>query len=166
MSTRLTVAAVAVVAVSLAASAYAASPLLLGPASHGQFSVYQGYYDSHKDGYVITDVSSKSQATALHVNYSPALAAVKGAPAQYFIQGRAAAGQIAVFGSEPGEKDYNPLWEEHFVTWKAGAKPVVLKSDNQINALAKAGKLTDSDAHIVLNAPITSVNSKATVMSG
>jgi len=166
MSIRLTAAAVTVVAASLAASAYAASPLLIGSASHGQFSLYQGYYDGHKDGYVITDVSSKSQAKALQVNYSAALSAVKGAPAQYFIQGRSAAGQIAVFGSEPGEADYNPLWEEHFVTWKSGATPVVLKSDNQINALAKAGKLTDRDAHIVLNAPITSVASKATVMSG
>ena len=44
-----------------------------------------------------------------------------------------------MLGSEPGEADYNPLWEEFFVTWKAGATPVVLTSDNQINALAKAG---------------------------
>jgi hypothetical protein len=161
MSTRLTAAAVALAAVVLVASAYAASPLLLGPASHKGFAVYQGYYDSHKDGYLITDVSSKSQAAALHVNYSAALATVKGAPAQYFIQGRAAAGQLAVLGSEPGEKDYNPLWEERFVTWKAGATPVLLTSDNQINALAKAGKLTNRDAHIVLNAPVTSVGSKA-----
>ncbi len=163
MKTRLTAAAVALAAILFVGSAYAASPLLLGPASHGQFAVYQGYYDSHKDGYVITDVSSKPQAKALHVNYSAALATVKGAPAQYFIQGRAAAGQLAVLGSEPGEKDYNPLWEERFVTWKAGATPVLLTSDNQINALAKAGKLTNQDAHIVLNAPITSVRSKSMV---
>jgi hypothetical protein len=51
------------------------------------------------------------------------------------------------------------------VTWKAGVTPVLLTSDNQINALAKTGKLTSQDAHIVLNAPITSVGSKATVMS-
>ncbi len=70
---------------------------------------------------------------------------------------RAAAGQLAVFGSEPGEKDYNPLWEERFVTFKPGVTPVLLTSDNQINSLAKAGKLTNQDAHIVLNAPITRV---------
>jgi len=35
------------------------------------------------------------------------------------IEGRAAKGQLSVFGSEPGEPDYNPLWEEKFVTWKA-----------------------------------------------
>jgi hypothetical protein len=142
----------------MSTAAYAAGgTLLLGPASHTQQLTYQGYYDSHKDAYLVTDVSSKSQAAALHVNYSVALGAVMGAPAQYFVEGRAAAGQLVVFGSEPGEKDYNPLWEERFVIWKPGATPVLLTSDNQINALAKSGKLTNKDAHIVLNAPITKV---------
>src|SRR6266404_3396723 len=143
---------------SSTAAAYAAGgTLLLGAAVSTRQLTYQGYYDSHKDAYLVTDVSSKTQATALHVNYSAALAAVSGAPAQYFIEGRAAAGQLAVFGSEPGEKDYNPLWEEELVTWKAGVTPVLLKSDNQINTLAKKGKLTVRDAHIVLNAPITKI---------
>jgi hypothetical protein len=157
MRKRLTAGTVALTAALLASTAYAASPLLLGPASHKGFAVYQGYYDSHKDGYVITDVSSKSQAAALHINLSAAIGAVKGAPRQFFIIGKAAPGQITVWGSEPGESDYNPLWEEIFVTWKPGVTPVVLKSDNQVDALQKAGKLTETDAHIVLNAPITRV---------
>src|SRR5207248_2891451 len=118
---------------------------------------YLGYYDGHKDSYLITDVSSKAQARALHVNFAASIAMMKGMPAQYFVMGRAAPGQLSVFGSEPGEKDYDPLWEEFFVTWKAGVTPVLLKSDNQITALAKAGKLTNRDAHIALNAPITKV---------
>jgi hypothetical protein len=76
---------------------------------------------------------------------------------QYFIMGRAAPGQIAVFGSKPGESDYNSLWEEIFVTWKPGVKPVLLHRDDQIDKLAKEGKLTMKDAHIVVNAPITNV---------
>ena len=75
----------------------------------------------------------------------------------YFVKGRAAAGQIAVFGSEPGESDYSPLWREIWVTWKANAKPVLLVRDDQINSLAKAGKLTMKMTNIVLNAPVTSV---------
>jgi len=165
MRKKLTAGTVALAAAVFAVSAFATSGLMLGPASHKAFSVYQGYYDGHKDGYLITDVSSKSQASAWHVNFAPVLAQTKGAPAQYFVTGRAAAGQLAVFGSEPGDSSYNPLWEEFFVTWKAGVTPVLLTSDNQINALAKTGKLTSQDAHIVLNAPITSVGSKATVMS-
>jgi hypothetical protein len=142
----------------IASAASMEGPLgTLGAASRTPQPVYAGYYDGHKDAYLITDVSNRAQAKALHINYAAALSSVKGAPAQYFIQGRAAPGQLAVFGSEPGESDYNPLWEEQFVTWKPGVKPVVLVSDNQINALAKKGKLTVKDAHIVLNAPITKV---------
>ena len=46
------------------------------------------------------------------------------------------------------------------MTWKAGVTPVLLTSNNQINALAKAGKQTNKDAHVVLNAPVTSVGPK------
>ena len=62
-----------------------------------------------------------------------------------------------MWGSEPGESDYNPLWEEIFVTWKPGVTPVLLTRDDQIDALQKAGKLTERDAHIVLNASIRRV---------
>jgi hypothetical protein len=150
-----------VVASAVAASAANASsgkPLgALGAASHSPQATYQGYYDGHKDAYLITDVSSKTQASAMHVNYSPPLKAIKGAPEQYFVTGRAAPGQLAIFGSEPGESSYNPLWEEVFVTFTPGAKPVVVTSDTQIDQLEKAGKMTEKDAHIVLNAPITKV---------
>jgi hypothetical protein len=119
--------------------------------------VYKGYYDHHVDTYLITDVSSKPQAQALHVNYSAELGTVKGIPKQFFVRGRAAKGQLTIFGSEPGEKDYNPLWEEIWVTWKKGVKPVVISQDDQVDALVKKGKLTEKDAHIVLNAPILRV---------
>ena len=141
-----------------AAAAYASNaPLMLGAASHAEQTTFEAYYDGHKDVYLITDVSSKTQATALHVNFAATIGTVKGAPEQYFVEGHAAAGQLSVFGSEPGEKDYNPLWEEQFVTWKSGATPVLLKSDTQIESLQKKGKLTVRDAHIVLNAPIIKV---------
>jgi hypothetical protein len=119
--------------------------------------VYKGYYDHHIDTYLITDVSSKSQAKAMHINYSAELKAVKGLPDEWFVKGRAAPGQLTVFGSEPGESDYNPLWEEVWLTWKKGVKPVLLGQDDQINALVKKGKLIEKDAHIVLNAPILTV---------
>jgi len=119
--------------------------------------VYKGYYDHHIDTYLITDVSSKSQAKAMHVNYSAELKGLKGLPEQYFVRGRAAKGQLTIFGSQPGEADYNPLWEEVWLTWKTGVKPVLIGQDDQIDALEKKGKLTEKDAHIVLNAPILKV---------
>jgi len=159
MSHHKLLAAAAVVALAIATTATAAVPsrLNLGPVLKTKTATYLGYYDGHKDAYLVTDVSSKAQAKAMRVNYSAALAKVNGAPPQYFIQGKAAAGQIAVFGSEPGESDYNPLWDELIVTWKPGVKPVLLVKDDQIDALAKQGKLTVTDVHVVINAPITNV---------
>jgi hypothetical protein len=119
--------------------------------------VYKGLYDHHIDTYLITDVSSKSQAKAMHVNYSAELKGVKGLPEQYFVRGPAAKGQLTIFGSQPGEADYNPLWKEVWLTWKKGVKPVLIGQDDQIDSLEKKGKLTEKDAHIVLNAPILKV---------
>lgn len=129
----------------------------IGTPTMGSEAVYKGYYDHHVDTYLITDVSNKAQARALHVNFSAELKAAKGLPDQYFVKGRAAAGQRTVFGSEPGKPDYNPLWDEVWVTWKPGVEPVLLGQDDQIKSLAKAGKLTMTDAGIVLNAPILEV---------
>lgn len=116
------------------------------------------YYDGHKDTYVNTDVSNQAQAKSLHINFAPILGKSLGTSSpMYFVKGRAAKGQIAVFGSEPGESDYSPLWREIWVTWKSGATPKLLIRDDQINSLAKQGKLTEKMTSIVLNAPVTSV---------
>jgi hypothetical protein len=149
--------AVAAIAAATAVAATSGGLPNIGTPSMTTQPVYKGYYDHHIDTYLITDVSVKSQARALHVNYSAGLKAVKGLPEQYFVKGRAAKGQLTVFGSEPGESDYNPLWDEVWVTWKPGVKPVLLGQDDQIDKLAKEGKLTMTDAHIVLNAPILTV---------
>ena len=147
----------AVAATATVAAAASSGKLPLGPASHAEQTTYKAYYDGHKDTYLVTDVSSKAQATAMHINYSAGLARSKGLPDQYFVTGKAAPGLLSVFGSEPGESSYNPLWEEMFVTWKTGSTPVLLVKDDQIDSLAKQGKLTLRNAHIVLNAPITKV---------
>jgi hypothetical protein len=153
------IAAAAVAACATTTAAFAGGGVpTLGPSSHAQEVVYKGYYDGHLDTYLVLDVSSKAQAAALHINYSPLLGHVKGAPPQYFFQGRAAAGQVSVFGlTEPGKPNYTPLWDEYFVTWKPGVTPVLLKVDDDITAAAKAGKLTIQEAHVVINAPIISV---------
>ena len=123
-------------------------------AEHG----WRGYYDGHQDTYVNNDVSVKSQARTLGINFAPILAhSVSASSPMYFVKGRAAQGQLAVFGSEPGERTYSPLWLEIWVTWKPGVMPILLVKDDQIDELAKAGKLTTRITRIVLNAPITSV---------
>jgi len=156
-SSTILVAGVLAAAAATAAAAAITSGPIMGPAKTISRPAFQGYYDGHKDTYLNTDVSSKSEAAMMHVNYSARLASIKGLPEIYLVEGKAAPGQLAVFGSEPGEKTYSPLWDETILTWKADAKPIVLKSDTQINAVEKKGTLTERSAHVVLNCPIIKV---------
>jgi hypothetical protein len=126
----------------------------MGPTRMISQQAFLGFYNAKKYTYLSTDTSNKAQAAAWHINYSAQLGSVKGAPPIYLVEGRAAAGQIAAFGSVIGEKDYSPLWEELIVKWKAGVKPVLLTSDNDILAFQKKGKVTVTDSHIVLNCPM------------
>ena len=147
---------------AVAAGAYA-SLASGGPRMGPQITItrpaFHGYYDGHKDTYLNTDVSNKVDARAMHINYAPGLKTVplSSAPEMYLVQGRAAAGQLAVFGSEPGETSYSPIWKETILTWKTSAKPVVIKSDTQINQLEKKGMLTERSTSVRLNCPIIKV---------
>ena len=145
-------------AVAFALSAYAAGgPMMMGSSKPIKQPSFQGYYDGHKDTYLNTDISSRAEARAMHINYSASIGTVKGLPEIYLVQGRAAPGQLAVFGSEPGETDYSPLWAETILTWKAGSKPVVITSDTQVNKLEKTSGLTERPGNVVLNCPIIKV---------
>jgi hypothetical protein len=148
---------VALAASAIAAYGAASAGPMMGPASKIARPAFHGYYDGHKDTYLNTDVSSKAEAGMMHINYSARIGSVKGLPEIYLVQGRGAPGQLAVFGSEPGEKDYSPLWSETLLTWKAGATPVLITSDTQIDRVEKTGMLTERDAHVVLNCPIIKV---------
>ena len=129
------------VAALVAATAYAGGgTMAMGPASKMLRPAFHGYYDGHTVTYLNTDVSSKAEAKAMHVNYSASIGKVKGLPEIYLVTGRAAHGQLAVFGSEPGEPSYSPLWSETLLSWKASAAPVVIKSDTQGRRAREAGQ--------------------------
>jgi hypothetical protein len=95
----------------------------------------------------------------MHVNYAPGLKTVplNSAPEIYLVQGKAATGQLAVFGSEPGEASYSPIWKETILTWRSSSKPVLIKSDTQVDQLEKKGGLTERSTKIRLNCPIIKV---------
>jgi hypothetical protein len=119
---------------------------------------FPAFYDAHKDAVIVTDAFPKPAAVLFHANYAPSLSAVMPAsqPAWYIVRGRAAPGQLAVLGSEPGESDYSPLWRTVIVRWKAGTSPKVLTSDNMILELAKKGQLTATRTSLVVNATVVS----------
>jgi hypothetical protein len=123
-----------------------------------QQQAFLGFYDGHKDTYLNLDVSSKTEALAEHINFAPGLSLVSlKTPEIYFVMGAAATGQIAVLGSQPGEKDYSPIWREVQVSFKAGYSPVLLKSDTQIEALKKKGVLSERETSFRLNCPVIKV---------
>ena len=149
--------AVAALAIAAVAIAGRSSEPRMGMGGTISRPAFHGYYDGHKDTFLNTDVSNKAMATAMHINFSARIGKVQGLPEIYFVQGPAAVGQIAVLGSEPGESDYSPLWDEEVVTWKAGMTPVLIKSDNQVNDLEKKGMVTVKDTGAVLNCPVVTV---------
>ena len=129
----------------------------MGPASTISQKAFLGYYDGHKDTYLSTDVSSRADARMMHINFSAKIGTVKNLPEIYLVEGRAAPGQLAVFGSEPGASDYSPLWAETILKWKAGSKLVLIKSDNQVDKLEKTSGFTECPGNKVLNCPIIKV---------
>jgi hypothetical protein len=159
MTVKTLVAATAATALLSAGVAWAGSAggPIMGQSHTTSQPAFIGYYDGHKDTYLSTDISSKSEAKAMHINFSPQIGKVKGLPEIYLVEGRAAPGQLAVFGSEPGEPSYSPLWDETILTWKSGSKPKLITSDNQVNQLEKTSGLTERPGHVVLNCPIVKV---------
>src|SRR2546423_8655047 len=106
---------------------------------------FHGYYDGHVDTFLSTDVSSRTEATAMHMNFSPVLAKVPdaAAPDLYLFEGKTAPHQLPVFSSEPGEKNYSPIWDEAIVSFKPGTTPFLLTSDTDIEKAIKAGQLSE-----------------------
>lgn len=130
----------------------------MGPSSSIKRPAFQGYYDDHKVTYLNTDVSDKAQAKSFHINYVPRLrAAMKASSEMYIFEGTAAAGQLVVFTSQPGEPSYSPLWHETFVHWKTGVTPTLVTSDTKIDGLIKSGMIVERESGIVLNCPIVKV---------
>jgi hypothetical protein len=157
---------VAAMVLGFASGAYS-SPAPSGPRMGAPSNIsrkaFEGYYDGHKVTYLNTDVSDKADAAAMHINYAPGLKRVPlaSAPEIYLVQGRAASEQLAVFGSEPGEPNYSPIWKETMLTWKPNASPILITSDTQIDRLEKKGMLSERTTSIRLNCPIVSVSKRA-----
>jgi len=160
MNVRTSVVGLAIVtAAALGAVAFAQSPPgMMGPMHRSSVTSFQGYYDGHKDTFLSTDTSSRTEATMEHINFSAKLgASLKTSEEIYLFSGTAAAGQLPVFSSEPGEKTYTPLWREEIVSWKPGATPVLVVRDDQVNELEKKGMISVRETSTVLNCPIIEV---------
>jgi plastocyanin len=131
---------------------------MMGPMSTTPLTSFTGWYDNHKVLFLSTDTSSKAEAMSEHINFSASLAkSLPSSDKMYLITNGDFAKRGPVFGSQPGEANYTPLWQEVLVTWKSPSKAVALGKDDQINDLAKKGMLTLKMSKTVLNCPIIKV---------
>ncbi len=127
----------------------------MGAKGMANMTTWTGWYDNKKVRYLSTDTSSKSEAARDHINYAPGLAKLTaGAGLIYLVANGKFANNGPVFNSVPGDASYSPLWQEAMVTWTNPAEAVALGTDEQINNLVKAGKLTVRKTGVVLNCPI------------
>lgn len=85
MSLRIILSATVLLAFAAGTTFAATVGLRLGPSSSATTRTFKGYYDGHKDTFLVTDVSNKAQASAMKINHSAEIGAVKGAPPQYFV---------------------------------------------------------------------------------
>lgn len=69
---------VTLVAASFSIAAYASTGPIMGPTARVIRPAFRGYYDGHQNTYLNTDVSSKTDAAAMHINYSASIGRVKG----------------------------------------------------------------------------------------
>jgi plastocyanin len=134
--------------------------MAMGAMGMASMMTWTGYYDDHAVHYLSTDTSSRAEARSEHINYAPSLAtSLRYTQPIYLVTNGAFVSHGAVFGSQPGESDYTPLWHEVKVTWKVPGAAVALGSDTQIAQLVKAGKVTLTTTDVVLNCPIITPSS-------
>ena len=119
------------------------------------------YYDGHFDAYIETDISNKRLAMKEGINYSAVMGEERAAhaAAQFEVRSPAAAGQLTVFGSVPGEDSYTPLWDLVYIRWMPGVTPVLITVDDRSTALASARQdLGDANADRGTEPPIIGVD--------
>ncbi|HSB57959.1 MAG TPA: hypothetical protein VLD38_09160 [Nitrosopumilaceae archaeon] len=126
----------------------------------------KGFVNGYEVFYISTEASDKDLAdnltklTGSRVVYAPSL---QRSPPQSlaniyaFKNGIAGTGPLGfqpnVADSQPGDAKYSPLWKVNVVEWKSGTTPKVLKSEADILAAIKNGRLAITPTNLVVNCP-------------
>lgn len=110
------------------------------------FKLHQCYPESR---YIVTDTSAVPMAPMMNIVGSPATAALiaAGATSKITVFGNGLTGpgamgfQPAIFQSKAGDAAWSPMWDHWTAVWKDPSKAVLLKSQAELDARAKAGDL-------------------------
>ena len=137
------------------------------PAAAKMFPVISGWVHGRSVDYLLQEISDPDVAklmrekTGFDVQVVPELANVpRKALADLYLFMNGVAGpnpfgfQRNVIDSVPGEPGYSPLWLHTFVKWNDASKARELKSEEEIQAAAKAGDVTLEASKLVINCPV------------
>lgn len=132
-------------------------PLLLGCAHQRSIPLKQAYAGGLVVDYVTTDASSEFLARKTGGHHVPLLARAVGrgdsslTDRVYMFNGGE---QWSVFASRPGQPGYSPLWRVVWVSWRHGATPRQLTSEEEVLQAEAAGELSLRQTDEVINCPV------------
>ncbi len=113
--------------------------------------LHKGSFDAKDVYYVRTDASDQAFAKTEKLVYVPKLATLnrEGISGAVYLFDSAAAGQAAVFSSEPGQDGFTPAWTVRRVRWQTEPKSV--RSVREILDAERSGALTVETTNTVVN---------------
>lgn len=132
----------------------------------------QGWFEGQVVFYVTTDASDAGAAKNLEANFSPRLAyalpsatiekSARQPPSSVdkvyafpnFAQNNVFASAPKPVGYQSTESAYTPIWLMMTVTWKAGATPSALTSEEAVLDAAEKGLVLVASTGVVVNCPI------------
>lgn len=117
-----------------------------------------GWFNGQPCLYISTDASDPDVAAAFNANYAPAIANATSPAAIYavtnFAQGNIVPSAPQPAGSGNTSQAYSPLWQVNTVTWNAGVTPQILRSEQDVLAMQRAGSVTVTKTNMVVNCSI------------
>lgn len=141
-----------------------------------------GWYKGQPAFYISTDASDPGPANGFGANLVPQLANATNPNAPSvddiysftnFKQGNVLPSAPMPAGPGNTNKSYSPLWQVSTVTWNAGTKPHVLRSEEAIKTAAANGQVTVVKTNFVVNCPVVYTpqggvlpNAVITIMNG
>jgi len=121
--------------------------------------IYTGYYNDTAVYFSAFETNDANFATTNGLVYAPRLTQVnESALPQMIFFNNAAGRQTVVLQTQPGQPDYNPLWQVVTATWSGATAMPLITNYAQAVQLNQQGSLLVQRTGILFNGPVITVN--------
>lgn len=137
------------------------------PAASVPVRTYTGYYNDTAVYFAAFETNSANFAAANGVVFAPRLSQINdGALPRMIFFMNGADRQTVVLETQPGQPDYNPLWQV-VSAWWVGSEPMpLITSFGAATQRNQQGRLAVQQTGIVLNAPVFMINRTLDLQGG